>query len=84
MEKAVVFFNDTMAEDQTVLVGLMRGFAAKSLREALWRLRTSKAMCWISTAISAGGCETCYRTERGCENAADDRVGWNPGRRILR
>jgi hypothetical protein len=30
VEKATVLFNDTMAEDKSVLVGLMRGFAAKS------------------------------------------------------
>jgi len=30
VDRAVVLFNDTMAEDKTVLVGLMRGFAAKS------------------------------------------------------
>lgn len=30
VEKAVVLFNDTMSEDKSVLVGLMRGLAAKS------------------------------------------------------
>jgi phenylpropionate dioxygenase-like ring-hydroxylating dioxygenase large terminal subunit len=30
VEKAVVLFNDTMSEDKDILVGLMRGFAAKS------------------------------------------------------